>query len=240
MTMNAELQLADLPTGWWFRSSQRLEIMRLRKCLALAEQAASRHAVMLREGDHRIKNSLQIVSSLMNLQASGDIELPPARDVLRTAAARIQSVARMHDALQLSSGKDSVDLGSVLSQMCQSLQAMGGYRGAVAVRVNAEPINAPVAFAQPVVLAVNELVVNALRHAFPGGRAGAVEVSLASIGGAVTIVVSDDGVGFPADHDQGHGYGMKLIHMMVSQIGGELRVESGAGARFTLLAPLPA
>jgi two-component system, sensor histidine kinase PdtaS len=233
-----QLQLAD-PANWRALGVQRLEIARLGKCLALAELAAARCAVMMREGDHRIKNSLQIVSSLMTLEARREENNPSASQVLRTAAARIQSVARMHDALQLSGGEDVVDLGSVLKKMCESLQAMGGGSGAVTVRVSAEPIKAPVAYAQPIVLAVNELVVNALRHAFPDGRSGAIDITLKQIDGAVHVGVADDGVGLAADHDSGRGYGMKLVHMMASQIGGALRVDGQAGTRFTVVAPAP-
>src|SRR6185503_19693041 len=123
-------------------------------------------AIMLREGDHRIKNSLQIVASLMGIQAAREDSLS-VRDALHAAGARIQSVARMHDALQASGGEDSLNLGAVLQKMCASLHAMGGEPLAVAVKVDAAPLETSTVFAQPIVLAVNELVVNALRHAFP-------------------------------------------------------------------------
>lgn len=232
-----ELRHAD-PANWRALGVQQLEIARLRKDLALAELAAARCAVMLREGDHRIKNSLQIVASLMNLEARQEENHPVASDILRTAATRIQSVAQMHDALQVSGGEGMVDLGSVLNKMCESLQAMGGGSRAVTVWVNAESIHVPAAFAQPIVLAVNELVVNALRHAFPDGRSGAVDITLAQVDGAVHVEVSDNGVGLAAHHGGG-GYGMKLVHMMVSQIGGALRVTTESGTRFTLVAPAP-
>jgi len=217
----------------------RVENVRLRQMLKNAEDIASRYAIMLREGDHRIKNSLQIVSSLMHLQADRE-KNQSAQEALISAAERIQSVARMHDALQASGGEDSVDLGAILEKMCGSLHAMAADPLGVDVRVSAGAVRLPVKIAQPIVLAVNELVVNALRHAFPDGRAGVILVSFVCAGGELRVVVADNGVGLPAGHAQGRGYGMTLVRMTASQIGGVLSVESEAGTRITLVAPAPA
>jgi len=198
----------------------------------------ARHEMLLREGNHRIKNSLQIVSSLMSLQASRE-ENPHAREALRSAATRVQSVARMHDALQASEGEDSVDLGAALETMCGSLQAMGGDALGVTVRVETQPVHAPVAIARSIGLAVNELVVNALRHAFPDGRAGSILIKLTCAGGQVRLLVADDGVGLPVGHSEGRGYGMTLVRMMLKQVSGVLYIDSGAGTRITIVLPEP-
>jgi len=198
------------------RTDLRNENARLRGLLERADGVAARHAMLMREGDHRIKNSLQIISSLMSIQAGPD-ETSSVAMALRTTAARIRSVARIHDALQASGGEDSLDLGAALSAMCDSLHDMAGGARGVEVHVSSESIHAPVAFSQPVVLAVNELVVNALRHA-----------------------VSDNGVGLPPDYSEGRGYGIKLVRMMTEQIGGVLHVTSASGAHFVITAPEPA
>ena len=215
----------------------RLEILCLREQLKACEIIADRHAVMLREGDHRIKNSLQLVASLMRMQARRE-KSEPARDALRSAAERVSSIASIHDALQRTDGADRVDLGPVLQKMCVALRAMAGDIGHIEVRVDVEPLELPVLLAQPLALAVNELVVNALRHAFPDRDQGIVHVTLRRAGGDVKISIADDGVGLPADHIAGQGYGMTLVAMMIKQIGGELRTESVGGTRFTITAPL--
>lgn len=120
----------------------RAENARLRGRLKECEEVASRYATILREGDHRIKNSLQIVSGLMHLQARRE-ESPSASLALRAAAARVQSIARIHDALQASHGEDTVDLGQTLKTMCQGLQSMAGDPLSVEVLVHVEPIAAP-------------------------------------------------------------------------------------------------
>jgi two-component sensor histidine kinase len=215
----------------------RLEVEELRIRLREAEETASRHAMLLREGDHRIKNSLQIVASLMNLQASRETT-QSAREALKAAGGRIMSVARIHDALQANAGTNAVNLGDVLTTMCEALDVMAGDPGRIAVVVDVETIDAPVALAQPLALAVNELVVNALRHAFPGNRRGVVIVSVAHASDHLCISVADDGVGLPDGYAAGAGYGIKLVNMMARQLGGQLRIESDQGSKFTICAPL--
>lgn len=212
------------------------ENARLRRLCAEAKELASRHELALREGDHRIKNSLQIVASLMGMQERRETS-ETARAALHAATARIQAVARMHDALQLEGSADAVNLGALIETMCAALHEMAGDPLRVKVIVNAEKIDAPIALAQPVVLAVNELVVNALRHAFPDERGGTVHIELRCVDGELRVVVTDDGVGLPADHDKATGFGMKLIRMMANKIGAKLHVENTPGACFTLTAP---
>ena len=152
-----------------------------------------------READHRIKNSLQIVASLLTTQALRDSN-DATRAALLSAATRVQAIAGIHDALQASSGQDVVNLGDALNSMCLSLHTMAGDPRAVTVSVVVEPVAAPVELAQPILLAVNELVVNALRHAFPNARAGTVRVSLTQAGRDLRVVVADNGIGLPAHH----------------------------------------
>jgi two-component sensor histidine kinase len=214
------------------------ENARLRRLCAEAKDTAARYELMLREGDHRIKNSLQIVAALMGLQERRE-QNSAARAALRLATARIQAVARIHDALQLNGGADLVDLSALIATMCETLQTMAGEPNAVQVIVRADPIAAPIALAQPLVLAVNELVINALRHAFPDGSGGAILVTLAQIDGELHVTVADDGAGLPANYGEGRGCGMKLVEMMVTKIRGAMHVENRSGACFTLCAPMP-
>ncbi len=216
----------------------RLENLRLREKLKAANAAATNHALQLREGSHRIKNSLQIVSSLLSLQAGREQDAA-AREALHAAAARIQSVSHMHDALQASGSDDNVDLGAALETMCKALQTMGGGESGVDVRVDADLVETPFAFAQSISLAVNELVVNALRHAFPDGRAGSVLVELRRTGDQLHVLVADDGVGLPTGYFEGRGFGMKLVKMMVDKVKGELSIGGGPGTRISILSPRP-
>jgi two-component sensor histidine kinase len=234
MTMSAESgrRLSDL--GWPIVVRLRAENAHL---LEAARAAAERHEILLREGDHRIKNSLQVVAALMQMQARREANLPVSH-ALNAAAARVQSIARIHDALQSAHGADLVNLGRVVEAMCWSLQAMAGDPRTVTVQVDAEPVETPASLAQPLVLAVNELVVNALRHAFGDNRPGLVAVKVALGGENLHASVTDDGDGLPEGYAGTAGYGLTLVRAMVAQIGGTLHVESGRGARFEIVAPM--
>jgi two-component sensor histidine kinase len=209
----------------------------LRATVKAAENIAARHAALLREGDHRIKNSLQIVSSLMNMQAGREQSASAAASI-RTAASRVHSIAQIHDSLQLGGGAGEIDLGDVLQGMCGALQDMAGEAFGVTIKVTAGRILLPIAIAQPVVLAVNELVLNSLRHGFPNGRGGVLEVIAAKLDGELRVTVADNGVGLPPSYDEGAGYGMKLVRMMVEQTAGELHIANRGGAAFMMAVPL--
>jgi two-component sensor histidine kinase len=215
------------------------ENARLSRLCAEAAGTAARHELMMREADHRIKNSLQVVASLLHLQARRETN-GLVRDALQAATARIQTVARIHDALQLDGGTDNVDVGALIAAMSKDLHAMAGEPVSVEIIVRAEPVQVQLKLAQPIMLAVNELVINALRHAFPDSRNGAVMVAVARDDDRVRIDVCDNGIGLPAGYGDGRGYGTTLVHAMVAKIGGRLDVETSPGARFTLSAPLAA
>jgi two-component sensor histidine kinase len=106
--------------------------------------------------------------------------------------------------------------------------------------VEAEPFEMPIATAQPILLAVNELVVNALRHAFPNAARGEIHVTVAKMPGELRIGVTDNGPGLPPQLRQGRGYGMNLVKMMTAKIGGFLHVENSGGAKFVIAAPIAA
>jgi len=215
----------------------RRQILDLRNQLRDARRLALQNDLMQREGDHRIKNSLQLVASLMRLQVKPESSAP-VRDALRAAAARISGVAVIHDALHISQRKGMVDLGETLRQLCASLHAMAGDKDRIEVVVAAEDFQIPAAMAQCVVLAVNELVSNALRHAFLERDRGAVSVTLRRTHAGMMICVADDGTGFPLHRAATQGYGTALVQMMVQQLGGTLMMETQSGACFTILAPL--
>lgn len=223
-----------------FAGRQRLlaDNERLRGDLARAKDAAGRYAVLIREGDHRIKNSLQVVASLMQLQARRE-RSPTAQDALEAASARVRVIAGIHDALQLSGGADRIDLGAMLQTMSERLQEMAGDARNVTILVNVEPIETSATFAQPIALAVNELVINALRHAYPRDRGGAIRVGVTRDANELRIIVADGGRGVPNDHLEGLGYGMSLVRAMMKQVGGAVHVANDCGARFTLTAPIP-
>jgi two-component sensor histidine kinase len=226
--------------GWGQRRLSRSELERqladMRAASTAAQTIATKTAILKREGDHRIKNNLQIVSSLLTLQAS-ETENQVARDALSAAAGRIRSIALVHDALQDAGGED-VDLGDMLAALGAGLQAIAGKSGQNKVIVRTGRILAPISVAQPIMLATHELAVNAIRHARPAGHARCIRVTAAATDQDVRVCVADNGVGLPDNFAARHGYGMRLVRMLVRQISGKLEVGSAGGASFTITAPL--
>lgn len=222
--------------GYSSVSDLRCENVRLRELLSGAEKRAAQYRTMLREADHRIKNSLQIVASFIGLQARREKD-SPSGEALRVAAIRIGAVARMHDALQAETGDGLVNLGDVFERMAAALLEMYGEAAPVTICVTAEPVLVPLALAQPAALAVNELAINAMRHGYPNGRGGIIRISLFRTDHALRVIVADDGVGLPEDYGNGDGYGIKLVHMITKQVGGALHVDRLRGARFSIVVP---
>jgi two-component sensor histidine kinase len=153
--------------------------------------------VLLRELQHRVKNNLQMITALIRMEARNvpDGETGERFDRL---AGRINSLAILYDLLALESGDDAVDLGVYLSQVASSLMQAHAVEGIrLEMKVDAWPVSINVAM--PTGLVVNELMTNALKHAFIGRESGTIKVSSLVDDEGCKVVVADDGVGLPAD-----------------------------------------
>jgi two-component sensor histidine kinase len=195
--------------------------------------------VMLKEIHHRVKNNMQVVSSLLNLQAS-HVEDARTRELLNDSQLRIRSMALVHEKLYRSVNLAQVDfaeyLRSVTSELIRSYARPG-----VSYEVEAETHFMGVDSAVPCGLIVNELVTNALKHAFPGGREGMVRVALRrAADGTMVLAVADNGIGFPVHEDfrAMRSMGMTLLVSLSGQIGAEVSLQTGKeGTEFVVLLP---
>lgn len=198
--------------------------------------ALDRQQLLLKEANHRVNNSLQIVASMLHLQSS-NTENPDLRRELREAGSRIAAVARAHQRLYSSNRIDSLDLGVYLTDVCNDLNAS---IPACEINVSAEEeIIKPTDRAVAVALLVNELVSNAIKHAYPEGRCR-IWVTLARKGGSILLTVRDVGVGLPADFDLtgGRRLGMRLVNAFTKQLQGDLQVvRRQPGTEFVVTIP---
>jgi len=194
--------------------------------------------LLLKEIHHRVKNNLQITSSLLRLQA-GKIADAGVRQLLRESQDRIRSMALVHDMLYRSQDLARVDfpgyVRTLLIQLFRSYNVGGRIRSAVEL----EPIVFGVDLAVPCGLIINELVANALKHAFPGNRQGELRVSMTTAPDSYTLSVRDDGVGFPpqVDYLRTETLGLQLVRMLTEQIGGHLRLDTSSGTEFVIRFP---
>ncbi len=191
---------------------------------------------LLREIHHRVKNNLQVVSSLLNLHAEHSKGRDPA-EVARECRRRIRSMALVHERLYRSKDLARIELGGYVRDLAGNLFRSYGPEAAAAIelRLEADEISLGIDAAIPCGLILNELISNALKHAFPGGRRGLVRVGIrARKDGGLALTVEDDGVGFAAPRAPGaETLGLTLVGALAGQLGGAATFAAGerGGAR---------
>ena len=206
--------------------------------------AVAQQELLMREIHHRVKNNLQIVASLLNLQASR-IRVPEARAEFASARDRVRALATLHRHLYMHGEVHTIDMPGFLTELCNQLfQAMGEVPGRrIKLTIEASPLQMSSDQAVPLSLIVTETVSNAVKYAFPNGRTGQVIVRLTADDDHADLVVEDDGVGIPAgrtDTESGprDGIGITLIRGFARQLGATLTVHEGSGTRYALTVPL--
>ena len=209
---------------------RRLTDLQRRTLTVLARQVirqldARRHLrlaeIQRKEVDHRVKNSLQSVASYARILSFG-AKSEETRTALSTLQGRIETVAALHEALYRSDANNSVDLGRYLVNVGSLLK--GHCPPNVHLAVAAGPATVPTAVATSCATIVNEVVANAIKHAFPNDRSGTISVTGHRVGDAYLLDCSDDGVGLAAEHSQ--GLGMQIIDAAAQQIGGAVETVS--------------
>jgi PAS domain S-box-containing protein len=192
--------------------------------------------VLLKEIHHRVKNNLQIVSSLLYLQ-SRKTEDDTVLQVLRESQNRIKSMALIHEKLYHSHDFTQIDFADYIRSLVGHL--MHTYRtvGGVSLKVDVGQVSFGLDKAIPLGLIINELVSNALKYAFPRDKRGEITVSLREEAGREdTLIVHDNGVGFPEDIDFEHSpsLGLQLVCTLAKQVDGVIRLDRDGGTTFTV------
>jgi len=196
---------------------------------------------LLKEVHHRVKNNLQVVTSLLRLEAGRTAE-PGTKLVLREMQGRIRSMALLHETLYRSGNFARIDLADYLGQLAAQLfRAHNTDAQGVRLALDLSNVWIEIDQAIPCGLIVNELVTNCLKHAFPPGREGEVRITLERNGDRARLLVSDDGIGFPEDFDarRATSLGLQLVSDLIRQVGGEMEVRAGSGATFCVTFPAP-
>jgi two-component sensor histidine kinase len=203
-------------------------------------ELSQRQVMQAEEFEHRLLNSLQLITSLLSLQ-SRTATTPEAAAQLIIAARRVAALGRVHRRLHLLDHQDSVELKQYLERLCEDLSGLlFQERTGDAIVVEGMPVEIPTGFAIPLGFIVNELITNSAKYA-----TGSITVRLETTSPAgYSLSVQDDGPGLPAGFDptNGRGLGMKIVQSLARQIGGALHFapgDDGRGARFAVTFGLP-
>jgi PAS domain S-box-containing protein len=196
--------------------------------------------VLLQEIHHRVKNNMQVINSLMNLQAA-KIKDEKLLAHFKEATSRVHAMALIHDSLYRSENLSAIDLQPYIEQLIQSVMRMYTV-SSVQMEIDAEHIHLEMDQAIPCGLILNELTTNALKYAFVDHRPGVFAIS-ARIDDRlyVSLIVGDNGVGLPKKMDMQHidTLGLKLVHGLVDQLGGTIEVQRPErGTRYVIRFPL--
>lgn len=194
-------------------------------------QALEYQKILVQEASHRVKNSLAILSSLLTMKARSS-KSPAEADALGDASDRVIAVARTHDRLWREAGGDTIDLGALVTDVCESVGAQLDH---VVIHCLTTSMDIAPDHAASLALLVTELISNAAKHAYgPGG--GSIHVRLSHDGDTRVLEVRDEGSGLAPDFtiasDASDRLGMSLIKALTESIEGEIETVGGTGATF--------
>jgi len=219
------------------------EDISLRKAAEQALQASLQEKVaLLHEVHHRVKNNLQVITSLLRLETYRSAS-PETRGVLKEMQGRILAMALLHESLYRTGSFAAVELAAYLKQLAtQAFRAQSGIGNSVRLQLDLACVQVVMDQATPCGLLVNELISNCLKHAFADGRSGTVELRSqpGECPGCWRVCVCDDGIGLPDDLEQrrAQSLGLQLVSDLAAQLGGELQVLRQPQTIFSVEFPL--
>jgi two-component sensor histidine kinase len=184
---------------------------------------ASEREILLREVNHRVGNSLQLVAAFLHMQSSG-LDAGPVRDALLNAMGRVVAVGHVHRRLYASGDVQSVDIANYLASFASDLEKSAPKP--TRITVDADDINLDADQAIAVGVIVNELVLNAMKYAYPDGVMGSIRVVFKREGNRAVLSVEDDGVGY--DVDSVGGLGGRIVKAMATKLEGTVKQEAKA------------
>lgn len=201
------------------------------------KNALAEKEVLLKEVHHRVKNNLQIVSSLLQLQ-SQTLKDPEAIKVLRESQNRIESISLIHKNLYTSANIGQIDVADYISNLAASL--LISYQicsDRITLETDIDSVNLNVDQAIACGLVINELISNALKHAFPNQQVGTISIALRNINNSIEMTIQDNGIGLPDNLDWTNtdSLGLSLVYDLVTeQLEGNITLERNHGTGFKI------
>jgi PAS domain S-box-containing protein len=200
------------------------------------ETSLKEKEVLLKEIHHRVKNNLQIISSLLNLQ-SAYIKDKDSFEIFKESQNRVRSMALIHEKLYQSKDMSQIDFSDYVSELVSNLFSSYSLNSAlITLHLDIDNIMLDIDLAINLGLIMNELVSNAFKHAYAEGEKGNLFISMRRDGKNFELIIEDDGIGFPSDIDfkKTESLGLQLINTLVDQIGGEIALIPDHGTKFVI------
>lgn len=196
--------------------------------------ALEQKTALLHEVDHRVKNNLQLISSLLLLQTRR-VPDPELKASLRGMLGRVNAIATVHRRLFQSEDVERFDVSAFIRDMVADLMGSAG-RDDIEMQLDLERVDIPAAKAAPFALVVNELLTNALKHGFPEGRGGRIFVGVSRLNGDFRIEIADNGVGM---EQQANGFGLTIVQLLCQQLKAKCETtDAEPGTRVVVLLPV--
>ena len=219
-----------------FTTSIIRDVTERKKTEKMLEKSLLEKEILLKEIHHRVKNNLMIISSLLNLQ-SDYIKDEESKNIFKESQNRARSMALIHERLYQSTDLKRMDFGDYIRSL--STELLHTYEvdpGLKKLKINVEDIFLDINTAIPLGLIVNELVTNSLKHAFPEGNSGEINVDFHPIDDYYEFTVKDNGVGFPEDIDYQNteSLGLQIVTSLTDQIDGEIELDGNNGTKFKI------
>lgn len=193
--------------------------------------------VLLQEIHHRVKNNMQIISSLLNLQTRYVGNDKVALDVLKESQNRVTTMAMIHEKLYQSNDFMNIDIGSYIEKLVKDLlYSYAIPKGRIVPNIYSDDIQLNIETSIPCGLIISELVSNSLKYAFPDDRIGEILISLRATDNGYILTVGDDGIGLPENFDYTNtdSLGLELVNNLVDQIDGTIQLDNSSGTKFVI------
>jgi PAS domain S-box-containing protein len=233
----------EISASYYVQNNRRVSVVNIRdiaqrkKDEEALQAALTEKELLLKEVHHRVKNNMQVISSLLNLQARY-LQDPQAVEIFKESQRRIRSMALIHEKLYQSESLSQIEFSNYVKSLASNLIfSLQKTPGRIKVRTDIEEIAFDIQTAIPLGLIINELISNTLKHAFPGDAGGDINIGLRRTQGSeFLLTIKDNGVGLPPNLDiqQTGSMGMELVSMLVDQLEGRVELERTKGTEFKI------
>jgi two-component sensor histidine kinase len=209
--------------------------MVIRKINITKSRLLKENKIILKEVHHRIKNNMNIISGLLEMQ-SNSIDSPVHVNVFNDAISRIESMRVLYDRLYITEDYGVISTRDYLQQLVENVCKIFSEMDSIKFELNIDNFDLDIKTLSSIGIIVNEMLTNALKYAFPEKEDGLIKISLHRIGSQVTIIFSDNGIGIgdSKSRDQNQGFGLHLFQLLAEQIGADFKIENENGTKFII------